>query len=206
MILSPIYGRLSCGRRRELYIMGPWMKPVGRWLKVAMSVQNLRSLILPELAQWAECSLDSLPHHITSHYHPDNFQQTNHGWISYFPWLFLFICPMTWSSPVSWAQPVMLSPWLTLKSTDSVQGPTVTSSAFAGVWAQTQVQLVTPSPMQTVGRKPVLGLSEKFVPESKYRCHMRKIFLAAKASQRLDILPGVVVIIIVTEVFQIYLC
>ena len=35
---------------------------------------------------------------------------------------------------------------------------------------------------------------------------MRKIFLAAKASQRLDILPGVVVIIIVTEVFQIYLC
>ena len=35
---------------------------------------------------------------------------------------------------------------------------------------------------------------------------MRKIFLAAQASQRLDILPGVVVIIIVTEVFQIYLC
>ena len=143
---------------------------------------------------------------VTSHCHPDNFQQTNHGWISYFPWLFLFICPMTWSSPISWAQPVMFSPWLTLKSSDSVEGPTVTSSAFADVWAQPQVQLITPSPMQTVGRKPVLGLREKFVPESKYRCHMRKIFLAARASQRSDTLPGVVVIIIVTEGFQIYLC
>ena len=64
MILSPIYGGLSWGRRRELYIMGPWMKPVGRWLKVAMEVQSLGSLILPEPAQWAECSLDSLSHHI----------------------------------------------------------------------------------------------------------------------------------------------
>lgn len=67
---------------------------------------------------------------VTSHCHLDNFQQTNHGWIFYFPWLFLFICPMTWRSPVSWAQPVMFSPWLTLKSTDSVEGPTVTSSAL----------------------------------------------------------------------------
>lgn len=77
---------------------------------------------------------------------------------------------------------------------------------FADVWAQPQVQLVTPSPRQAVGRKPVLGLGEKFVPESKYWCHMRKIFLAARASQRSDTLPGVVVIIIVTEGFQIYLC
>lgn len=75
MILSPIYGRLSCGRMRELYIKGPWMKPVGRWLKVAMSVlQSLGSPYYQSFTQWAECSLDSLPHHITSHYHPDNFQ------------------------------------------------------------------------------------------------------------------------------------
>ena len=110
--------------------MGPWMKPVVRWPKVAKSLQSLGSLMLSELAQWVECTLDSLSHHITSHCHLDNFQQTNYGWIFYFPWLFLFICPMTWRSPVSWAQPVMFSPWLTLKSTGSVEGPTVTSSAL----------------------------------------------------------------------------
>ena len=44
--------------------MGPWMKPVVRWLKVAKSLQSLGSLMLSELAQWAECTLDSLSHHI----------------------------------------------------------------------------------------------------------------------------------------------
>lgn len=83
------------------------------------------------VAQWAECSLDSLPHHITSHYHPDNFQQTNHGWISSFPGFS--------SSSARWWLGVHLFLGLSLscsplgslsKSTDSVQGPTVTSSAL----------------------------------------------------------------------------
>lgn len=65
--------------------------------------------------------------------------------------------------------------------------------------AKTQVQLVTPSLVLTVGREPVQLHCEKLIPGSRSWCTMRKIFLVVRAIQRWDVLLVVVAITFVTR-------